>query len=86
MITDFIYAASAASAAVIFTNPFDVAKTRLQLQGELLDAGMERKVYRGPVDCILKTIRLEGIQGAQRGLTTAITREAALNFFASDHV
>jgi hypothetical protein len=79
--TNFLYSASAASTAVLFTNPFDVAKTRLQLQGELIEAGKGVKIYNGPIDCMLKTIRIEGLRGAQRGLTTAITREAVLNFF-----
>eukprot|EP00949_MAST-11_sp_MAST-11-sp1_P000378 g378.t1 len=77
---NFIYSSVAASTAVIFTNPVDVAKTRLQLQGEGARAH-SKKVYTGPVDCIIKTIRVEGFAGAQRGLTTAIAREAVLNFF-----
>eukprot|EP00946_MAST-07B_sp_MAST-7B-sp1_P002569 g2569.t1 len=75
---DFVYAASAAAAAVLFTNPVDVAKTRLQLQGEGTNG---KRLYRGPVHCILQTLRVEGVSGAQRGLSTAITREAVLNFF-----
>ena len=79
--TNFFYSATAASTAVLFTNPFDVAKTRLQLQGELIEAGKGKRVYAGPIDCIVKTMRIEGVRGVQRGLTTAIAREAALNFF-----
>lgn len=81
MLENFIYAATAASTAVVFTNPFDLAKTRLQLQGERISAGVGKRVYSGPVDCIVKTIRVEGLAGAQRGLSTAMTREAVLNFF-----
>ena len=79
---NFIYSSVAASVAVVFTNPIDVAKTRLQLQGIALEkGGVKHKLYRGPFDCIVKTIQVEGVTGSQRGLTTAIVREAALNFF-----
>ena len=49
--------------AAIFTNPFDVAKVRMQLQGEALSGGT--KVYRGSFDCIWKTFKSEGITGTQ---------------------
>ena len=82
---NFIYSSVAASTAVLFTNPIDVAKTRLQLQGIAMEQGTQtaagQRLYRGPLDCIVKTVRVEGLTGAQRGLTTAIIREAALNFF-----
>ncbi len=84
LLENFLYAASAAAAAVVFTNPVDVAKTRLQLQGELRrppSAAGAGRLYAGPVDCLLQTLRVEGLRGAQRGLATAVTREAVLNFF-----
>jgi solute carrier family 25 iron transporter 28/37 len=45
-----------------FTNPFDVAKTRLQTQG---DVG---KRYRGMYDAMLTIWREEGIAGFARGM------------------
>ena len=78
---NFVYAAGAASTAVLFTNPIDVAKTRLQLQGELARRGEAPRLYSGPFDCMAKTARVEGVRGLQRGLATAIVREALLNFF-----
>ena len=48
-------------AACLFTNPFDVAKVRMQLQGELLRArGGGPKVYRNIIDCLRKTVAVEG--------------------------
>lgn len=52
------------------SNPAEVAKTRLQLQGELMRSGY-RKVYLNPFDAIGKTFRAEGLRGIQRGLTAA---------------
>ena len=82
---NFLYSAAAASTAVCATNPIDVAKTRLQLQGEIVNGatgGQARPaLYKGPIDCMWKTLRVEGLRGAQRGLSTAIIREAVLNFF-----
>ena len=49
-----------------------MAKTRLQLQGELVKGGGE-KVYRNVFDVFAKTWRNEGIRGVQRGLTPAVS-------------
>ena len=65
--------------AAVFSNPLDVAKTRLQMQNELQHA--KTKVYNGPIDCIAKTYRREGIRGVQRGLHVAMIRETSKCFF-----
>lgn len=53
------------------SNPAEVAKTRLQLQGELAkDGGV--KVYKNALDVFSKTWRNEGIRGMQRGLGAAV--------------
>ena len=49
----------------------EVAKTRLQLQGELMKGGGER-VYKNVFDVLLKTWRNEGLRGVQRGLGPAV--------------
>ena len=48
-----------------------MAKTRLQLQGELVKGGGE-KVYGNVFDVFTKTWRNEGIRGIQRGLSPAV--------------
>ncbi|KAK4050169.1 Mitochondrial oxaloacetate carrier protein [Microbotryomycetes sp. JL201] len=108
------------SAAV--TNPAEVAKTRLQLDGELQGkkgvilptqtapagtaaiqlepraaaaataggsqgtttssahgAPRSGPVYTGPIDCLKKTYKFEGLRGIQRGLGAAYTYQIALN-------
>ena len=63
--------------ACLVTNPFDVCKTRLNMDREL---GGER-VYRGIRDCILQTWRNEGFKGVQRGLLFSLVRESTKNTF-----
>lgn len=56
---------------VTVSNPAEVAKTRLQLQGELTKGGGQ-KVYKNALDVFAKTWRNEGIRGLQRGLGAAV--------------
>jgi len=65
----FTCGALAACLAVTLSNPAEVAKTRLQLQGELAKGG--EKVYKNAIDVFAKTWRNEGIRGMQRGLGLA---------------
>ncbi|KAG8906424.1 Mitochondrial oxaloacetate carrier protein [Tulasnella sp. 403] len=67
----------AACTAVTVSNPFEVAKVRLQLQGEL-QHGVE-KVYKNVGDVLVKTWRNEGIGGIQRGLFPAYIYQMLLN-------
>ena len=54
------------------SNPAEVTKTRLQLQGELAKGG-GIKVYSSPLDVFAKTWRNEGLRGIQRGLGPAVS-------------
>ena len=56
---------------VTVSNPAEVAKTRLQLQGELAKGGV-KKVYGSALDVFSKTWKNEGIRGLQRGLGAAV--------------
>ena len=73
----FLISAIAPAIAVLFTNPFDTAKVRLQLQGQL-SSGVR---YKNSVDALQKIMANEGISGLQKGLVPAIMREASKNFF-----
>ncbi|KAJ3721777.1 mitochondrial carrier [Lentinula raphanica] len=70
-IEGFILGGIAACIAVTISNPAEVIKTRLQLQGELAKEGAVR-VYQHAPDAFVKTWRNEGIRGLQRGLGPAI--------------
>ena len=51
-------------AVCLVGHPFDTLKVRLQTQP------VERPVYRGLVDCFLKTMKWEGIGGLYKGVGT----------------
>lgn len=74
----FILGGIAACVAVTFSNPAEVAKTRLQLQGELAKGGGV-KVYNNVLEAFAKTWRNEGIRGVQRGLGPAYAYQLLLN-------
>jgi len=74
----FLCGGFAACIAVTFSNPPEVAKTRLQLQGELAKGGGQ-KVYNNAIDVLAKTWRNEGIRGLQRGLGAAYAYQILLN-------
>jgi solute carrier family 25 protein 34/35 len=73
----FVCAALAACTATTMSNPAEVAKTRLQLQGELMRNGYQ-KIYSNTFDAIEKTFRAEGVRGIQRGLTAAYAYSTVL--------
>lgn len=72
----------------------EVAKTRLQLDGELQQkakAGpaaepVRQKVYSGPVNALAKTYKFEGIRGVQRGLGAAYTYQILLQVVLSHQI
>ncbi|TFY71328.1 hypothetical protein EVG20_g1670 [Dentipellis fragilis] len=74
----FLLGGLAACIAVTFSNPAEVAKTRLQLQGELVKGGGP-KVYNSVIDVFAKTYKHEGIKGIQRGLPPAYAYQILLN-------
>ncbi|VDC05809.1 unnamed protein product [Peniophora sp. CBMAI 1063] len=74
----FVLGGIAACIAVTFSNPAEVAKTRLQLQGELAKGG-GKKVYNNVLDVFVKTWRNEGLRGMQRGLPPAYAYQMLLN-------
>lgn len=61
--------------AAIFTNPADVAKTRLNMDRELESSRPPR--YRGMVHCVRSVWSSEGAAGVQRGLSFSMFREAS---------
>lgn len=71
-----VASAAGPACAAVFTNPMDVAKTRMQLSGELTKRG-EPRAYNNMFDCMAKTYKNEGLQGLQRGLSCSVVREAS---------
>ncbi|KAF7338695.1 hypothetical protein MVEN_01045300 [Mycena venus] len=73
-VKDIGYGIAAGIASKIFEHPFDLTKVRLQSQ--VLDAEAR---FSGPIDCLNKTWRNEGIRGLYRGLPAPIVAAMAEN-------
>jgi solute carrier family 25 protein 34/35 len=68
-IQTFSIGALAACGAVTFTNPFEVVKTRMQLQGELQAKG--KVLYSNAPRAFMTILKNEGLSGIQKGLGVA---------------
>mmetsp|Transcript_89371 Transcript_89371/g.154760 ORF Transcript_89371/g.154760 Transcript_89371/m.154760 type:complete len:212 (-) Transcript_89371:2083-2718(-) len=66
----------AGGAASLTSNPFDVAKTRLQNM-KIAEDGT--RPYKGTFDCLRKTVANEGGRALFKGLSATFTRQAPLN-------
>ncbi|KAI9205007.1 mitochondrial carrier domain-containing protein [Polychytrium aggregatum] len=67
----FAMASIAACASATLTNPMEVIKTRLQLQGELSKTSNGGKLYGNAFSALITIGRNEGIRGLQKGLIPA---------------
>jgi len=76
---EFIIGASAASGAVIFSNPMDVLKTRMQLQGELRKKGDYSLVYRNIFHAGYTIAKEDGVLALQKGLAPALGYQIIMN-------
>lgn len=72
---DFLIGGTAATCAGVFSNPFDVIKTRQQLQGELQQHVRNKKQpYGNQWRAIKSIVKAEGIMGIQKGWYSAIRK------------
>ncbi|CAE6501209.1 unnamed protein product [Rhizoctonia solani] len=71
---DIAYGSAAGMVSKVFEHPFDLCKVRLQSQ--VLDATAR---FSGPVDCLYKTWKFEGVRGLYRGLPMPIVGAMAEN-------
>ncbi|KAI9216092.1 mitochondrial carrier domain-containing protein [Blastocladiella britannica] len=83
-IKGFVVGAAATCSAVTFTNVFEVAKVRMQLQGELnarsaAGTGPPLRVYTSAPQALVSIARGEGIRGLQRGLVSAYIYQTVMN-------
>ena len=75
----FIAGGLAACGAVTFTNPIELVKTRMQLQGELSKNSNVKKIYKNPFQALSLIYKNEGIKGIQKGLVCAYIYQLGLN-------
>uniref|UniRef100_A0A665TEJ4 Solute carrier family 25 member 34 n=1 Tax=Echeneis naucrates TaxID=173247 RepID=A0A665TEJ4_ECHNA len=76
---DFCLGALACCTACVFTNPLEVVKTRLQLQGELRARGSYKRHYRGVLQALWVVGRTDGIRGLQKGLSVGLMYQGVMN-------
>ncbi|XP_046882406.1 solute carrier family 25 member 34 [Hypomesus transpacificus] len=76
---DFALGALACCGACVFTNPLEVVKTRLQLQGELQTRGSYQRHYRGVIQALWVVGRTDGLRGLQKGLSAGLLYQGLMN-------
>jgi len=76
---DFALGALACCGACVFTNPLEVVKTRLQLQGELRAWGSYQRHYRGVLQALWMVARTDGVRGLQKGLSVGLLYQGLMN-------
>ncbi|KAK7043024.1 mitochondrial ornithine carrier protein [Paramarasmius palmivorus] len=72
-VQDIAFGSIAGMVSEVFEYPFDLAKVRLQSQ--LLSEG--QPTFKGPIDCLVKTWKEEGVRGLYRGLPVPLVGSMA---------
>ncbi|BFZ17919.1 hypothetical protein BsWGS_20958 [Bradybaena similaris] len=76
---EFLIGGLATSGACLFTNPLEVVKTRMQLQGELRTHGQYAIHYRNAFHAFITIARTDGLLALQNGLVPAIWYQFFMN-------
>lgn len=79
LLGSFVASSLAACTACLFTNPMEVIKTRLQLDGEGSKRSAAARQYRGILHAMQTIGAKEGIRGLQAGLSGALAYQTAMN-------
>jgi len=83
--SDFVLGGLASVGATVFTNPIEVIKTRIQLQGELAARGSYVKPYKGILHAFITVAKNDGMLGLQKGLVPALYFQFIINSFRYLH-
>ncbi|KAM6174327.1 solute carrier family 25 member 35 isoform 2-T2 [Erethizon dorsatum] len=76
---DFLMSGLAACGACVFTNPLEVVKTRMQLQGELQAPGTYQRHYRNVFHAFFTIGKVDGLAALQKGLAPALLYQFLMN-------
>ncbi|XP_044777528.1 solute carrier family 25 member 35 isoform X2 [Neomonachus schauinslandi] len=76
---DFLMSGLAACGACLFTNPLEVVKTRMQLQGELQAPGTYQRHYRNVFHAFITIGKVDGPAALQKGLAPALLYQFLMN-------
>ena len=79
-------AAFSGTLATLFTNPFSMVKTRLQLQGK--EVNSNARLYRGVFDAFYRIVREEGFTTLYRGIgpSLVLVSNGALQFMSYEEL
>lgn len=80
-IIEFCLGGAAACGAGLCTNPLEVVKTRMQLQGELKAKGHYAIHYSNSIHAIYTIAKTDGILALQKGLVPALHYQFFMNGF-----
>ncbi|KAG5472708.1 hypothetical protein LSCM4_02030 [Leishmania orientalis] len=69
----------ASMCATVISNPFDVMRTRMQLQGELCKRGEYKVVYQNLGQGMVRVAREEGLRALQKGLVSSVMWQVMQN-------
>ncbi|KAG5498617.1 hypothetical protein JKF63_02903 [Porcisia hertigi] len=75
----YVDGAVASMCATVISNPFDVMRTRMQLQGELCKRGEYRVVYHNLAQGMLRVVDEEGARALQKGLLSSVMWQVTQN-------
>ncbi|MEQ2257669.1 hypothetical protein ILYODFUR_037109 [Ilyodon furcidens] len=73
----FVFGGLASVTAECGTFPIDLAKTRLQVQGQVGDIKYREIRYRGMLHAIVRIVREEGLRALYSGIAPAMLRQAS---------
>lgn len=73
----FIFGGLASVTAECGTFPIDTTKTRLQIQGQVIDSSLTQLKYRGMLHALFKIFREEGVPALYSGIAPAVLRQAS---------
>ena len=83
--SEFVLASAAASGATVLSNPFEVVKTRMQVQNELVARSSVQHgqglVYRNAFQAMGRVMREEGVLSVQKGLCPSICSQILITGF-----
>eukprot|EP00741_Cyanophora_paradoxa_P001350 tig00000480_g1306.t1 len=75
---DVVAGTIAGAAQVLAGHPFDTIKVRLQTQAKLEGAHAGPR-FTGAIDCVVKTVKWEGISGLYKGMSMPLVASGAFN-------
>ncbi|XP_022662195.1 solute carrier family 25 member 35-like isoform X2 [Varroa jacobsoni] len=78
-VMEFVLGGVAAAGAGFFTNPLDVVKTRIQLQGELQNRGTYKVHYNNTLHACYQIAKHDGVLALQSGMGPALWFQFVMN-------